>query len=99
VRRDWLPHRSGTVVTLGNISMAMGGLALCTGGISALVSVPLGITAWALAQHDLAQMQRDLMDPRGRKETEAGRTGGILGAVLGLVFGAFYAIIYLKAWF
>jgi hypothetical protein len=98
VRRDWLPHRGRTIVVLGNISMALGGLALCTGGVAALGSVPLGVTAWIMAQQDLHQIREGVMDPQGRSDTQAGRVGGILGVALGLIFGIFYIVIYLGAW-
>jgi hypothetical protein len=84
---------------MGNISMALGGLALCTGGLAALGSIPLGITAWVFAQQDLNQMREGVMDPMGRSDTETGRTGGILGVVLGLIFGVFYVVVYLGAWY
>jgi hypothetical protein len=96
-RLDFVPHRGKLLVTLGNVSMALGGLSLCTLGIGALASVPLGITAWVLAGHDLKEMRAGLMDPRGKAATETGRTGGILGVVLGLIFGIFYAVVYLTS--
>jgi hypothetical protein len=95
LRRDWVPHRGRVVLTLGNISMALGGLALCTAGLAALASIPLGITAWTFAQQDLSQMREGVMDPQGRSDTEAGRTGGILGVVLGVIFAFFYVVVYL----
>jgi hypothetical protein len=79
--------------------MALGGLALCTAGLAALGSIPLGAAAWILAQQDLNQMREGVMDPAGRADTEAGRTGGILGIVLGLIFGFFYVLVYLGAWY
>ncbi len=96
-RLDCVPHRGNLIVTLGNVSLALGGLSLCTLGFGALLSVPLGITAWVLAQHDLEQMRAGHMDPLGKSATETGRTGGILGIVLGLIFGAFFAVFYLAS--
>jgi hypothetical protein len=99
LRRDWLPHRGRTILLMGNVSMALGGLALCTGGLAALGSIPLGITAWEFAQQDLDQMRQGFMDPQGRSDTESGRTGGILGLILGLIFGVFYAVVFLRSWY
>jgi hypothetical protein len=99
LRRDWLPHRGRAILMMGNASMALGGLALCTAGLAALASIPLGLTAWILAQQDLNQMREGVMDPQGRADTESGRTGGILGTVLGLIFAGFYAVVYLRAWY
>ncbi len=93
-RLDCVPHR-GKLILMGNVSMALGGLSLCTLCAGALVSVPLGVVAWVLASHDLAEMRAGHVDPQGKTATETGRTGGIMGAVLGLVFGAFFAVIYL----
>jgi hypothetical protein len=94
VRRDTVPHRGAVVATLGNISMIAGGLSLCTFGLGAVISVPLGVVAWVMATYDLEQMRAGVMDPRGRAQTETGRTGGILGVVLGLLFAGFFAVMY-----
>src|SRR5919204_72989 len=83
VRRDTEPHRGALIAFLGNVSMIAGGLSLCTGGLGAVFSVPLGVVAWVMANHDLEQMRAGLMDPRGQAQTETGRTGGVLGVVLG----------------
>jgi hypothetical protein len=97
-RLDAVPHRGKLLVTLGNISLALGGLSLCTLGAGALLSIPLGVTAWVMASHDLGEMRAGRMDPRGKSAAETARTGGILGVVLGLIFGAFYAVIYLASY-
>lgn len=97
-RLDCLPHRGKLIVTLGNVSMALGGLSLCSLGTLALVSVPLGILAWVLANHDLGEMRGGRMDPQGKTATLNGRTGGVLGVVLGLLFGTFFAVVYLASY-
>jgi hypothetical protein len=94
-RLDCLPHRGRFLLTLGNLSLAIGGLSVCTLGFGALVSVPLGIATWVLANNDLAEMRAGRIDPQGRSATENGRTGAVMGIVLGLLFGIFYAIVYL----
>lgn len=95
VRRDYEPHRGALIVSLGNVSMIVGGLSLCLFGFGAFVSVPLGILAWLMANRDLKLMREGRMDPRGKAQTETGRTGAIAGIVLGSIFAAFYALLLL----
>lgn len=94
-RRDYEPHRGRLILTLGNIGMFIGGLSLCTFGLGALVSVPIGILAWLMASHDLERMREGRMDPRGKAQTETGRTGAAAGVILGAIFAAFYALVFL----
>jgi hypothetical protein len=96
VRCDFVPHRGRFLQLLGNFSLAVGALTLCTFGIGTLISVPLGTTVWVLAQHDLDEMRGGRMDPDGIPSTQTARTGGILGVVLGMLFGTFFAVIYLS---
>jgi hypothetical protein len=98
VRRDCEPHRGRLIAGLGNFSLIVGGLSLCLFGVGALVSVPVGVAAWVMANHDLAQMRAGAMDPRGKAQTENGRTGAIVGVVLSLLFASFYAMLYLGRW-
>lgn len=95
LRRDYESHRGALILTLGNISVIAGGLSLCTFGLGAVVSVPLGILAWLLANCDLERMSDGRMDPSGRAQTQTGRTGAVTGMILGLIFAAFYALVYL----
>ena len=95
IRRDYEPHRGLLILSLGNVSMIVGGLSLCTFGVGAVVSVPLGILAWLMANRDLERMHEGRMDPRGKSQTETGRTGAIAGIILGGIFGAFYALLWL----
>ncbi len=93
--RDYEPHRGPLIQSLGNLSLIVGGLSLCMFGSGALISVPLGILAWAMASRDLERMRDGRMDPRGQAQTETGRTGGIVGIILGLIFASFFAFVYL----
>ncbi len=95
VRRDYEPHRGNLIVSLGNVSMILGGLSLCMLGFGATVSVPLGVLAWVMANRDLELMRQGRMDPRGKAQTETGRTGAIAGIILGMIFAAFYGFVYL----
>lgn len=95
VRRDYEPHRGTLILSLGNVSLIVGALSLCTFGLGAVVSLPVGILAWLMAHRDLERMREGLMDPRGQGQTETGRIGAVAGILFGLIFGAFYALVYL----
>jgi hypothetical protein len=95
VRRDLEPHRGSLIVSLGNVSMILGGLSLCMFGLGAVVSVPVGVLAWMMANRDLELMRQGRMDPRGKAQTETGRTGAIAGIILGMIFAAFYGFVFL----
>jgi hypothetical protein len=95
LRRDYEPHRARLILNLGNLSLIVGGLSLCTFGLGALVSVPVGVLAWLMANRDLELMREGRMDPRGLSLTRTGRTGAITGIILGGLFAAFYALVIL----
>jgi hypothetical protein len=95
-RRDYEPHRGRLIANLGNASLILGGLSLCVCGTGAALSVPLGIAAWVMANHDLERMRLGLMDPQGRAQTEGGRAGGVAGTILGLLFAAFFAVLFVR---
>jgi hypothetical protein len=95
LRRDYEPHRGPLIQSLGNVSLLVGGLSLCMFGVGAVISVPLGILAWVMANRDLERMRDGRMDPRGKAQTETGRTGGIAGIILGVIFASFFALVYL----
>jgi hypothetical protein len=94
-RRDVEAHRGGLIATMGNISLAAGLASLCLMGLGALLSVPLGLTTWVMANRDLALIQAGLMDPAGKAQTANGRSAAIAGVVLGLLFALLFAAIYL----
>jgi hypothetical protein len=96
--RDADSHRGPLLRTLGNICLAAGGLSICLFGLGILVSLPLGIVTWVLANNDLGRMRSGAMDPSGREATESGRTGAILGIVLGIIFAAGYAFWWVLRW-
>ncbi len=97
-RRDCESHRGPLISTMGNVSLVVGGLSVCLFGLGALLSVPLGIVTWVLANQDLARMRQGIMDPAGRESTETGRTGAILGVVLGSLFAACYSLWWFGRW-
>jgi hypothetical protein len=95
-RRDALPHRGKLLVNLGNLCLALGLLAFCTAGITALGSVPLGLTVWVLAANDLTAMRAGEVDAQGWSDTQAARTAAISGVVLGLVFLMGWGLLWLR---
>jgi hypothetical protein len=82
-RRDLLPHRGSTVLTLGILS-----LVLC-GPI-------LGPIAWIMGNQDMAEIRAGRMDPEGEGTTNAGRICGIIGTILGIV-GIVFACLWFFA--
>jgi hypothetical protein len=78
LRRDLLPHRGGLILTLGVIGLGAG--LLC-----GPLGVPFAIAAWVMGQADLPKMDAHILDPRGRRQTNAGRVCGIVGTFLGIV--------------
>lgn len=65
------PHRGGTVLALGIVSL-----------IVALFLVPLGIVAWILGSKDLKAMDRGDVDPAGRSLTQIGQVFGITASLM-----------------
>ncbi len=85
-RRDSEPHRANLILTLGVISVTLGGLGfslICCGGF--LFSIPglaLGLPAAFMGAADLRKMSTEAMDPAGRSSTQSGMVCGIIGASL-----------------
>jgi predicted Zn finger-like uncharacterized protein len=71
-RRDYVPHRGGSILTLGILSL------LCLGFI-------FGPIAWSMGSTDLQEIRAGRMDPEGEGTTNAGRICGIIGTILGVV--------------
>jgi hypothetical protein len=95
VRRDWEPHRSLFLRWLAAAS-ALCGLSACCPVVSALVGLPLGLTAWVLAGRDLRQMRGGLMDPRGGEGTALAREVSLTGIVASLCSLVFWAWLILR---
>jgi DNA-directed RNA polymerase subunit RPC12/RpoP len=94
IRRDGEPHRGRLLFTLGAVSAITGALSACTLGYLAVVSVPLGVTVWALASRDLRRMADGSVDPQGHARTRHARTA----AWSGIAFGVLFAGVYLLYW-
>jgi predicted Zn finger-like uncharacterized protein len=85
-RRDLVPHRGGTIQTLGILSLVLPFLPF---GI--LASWILGIIAWVMGNSDLAEMRAGRMDREGESQTNNGRICGIISVILhGLVLLAIF---------
>jgi hypothetical protein len=77
-RRDTEPHRGGTVLAMGIISLA---------GILVIWGVPIifGIIGWVMGSTDLRKMRNNQMDPEGEGMTRAGWVCSIIGTLLNLL--------------
>jgi hypothetical protein len=73
-QRRKLPHRGGSILTLGILSLTLFWIPL--------LGLGFGIGAITMAHTDLAEMRRGRMDRRGRDSTVAGRVCAIIGTVL-----------------
>lgn len=84
-RLDSEPHRGRMILTLGVVSLVLCGLSCCCfpGG---LAGVGLGVTTWKMGNRDLAKMQANQMDRRGRSATQTGRTCGLVAIWVGLLW-------------
>lgn len=80
-RRDLTPHRGGTVLTLGILSL------FCFGPI-------LGPTAWIMGQSDMKEIREGRMDPDGEGMTNAGRIIGIISSVLWGLYVLFLCLVF-----
>jgi hypothetical protein len=97
VRRDCEPHRGEVLHWLTGACVLWGLLSFvpCLLGLPGLIGVPLGLTTWQLARHDLAQMRAGLMDPQGERMTEDARHFGCLCMIVNLSFSLFYLALLL----
>jgi len=75
-RRDAVPDRGATVLSLGIISLA------CLMITCFPIGLILGLIAWLMGRADLGKINRGAMDETGRGMTQAGWICGILGTLL-----------------
>jgi len=71
-RRDLLPHRGSTVLTLGILSLVLCGPVL-------------GPIAWIMGNQDMIEIRAGRMDPEGESPTNAGRICGMIATILGII--------------
>ena len=84
LRRDFMPHRGATVLTLGIISL------VCLGIIT-------GPIAWVMGSNDLKEIRAGRMDPEGEGTTRAGMICGMIATILNILGCVFYALIFAAA--
>jgi hypothetical protein len=80
-RRDLLPHRGSTVLTLGILSLVVCGPIL-------------GPIAWIMGNQDMTEIRAGRMDPEGEGTTNAGRICGMIGTILSIVIILAYCLIF-----
>jgi hypothetical protein len=86
-RRDALPHRGSTVLTLGIVALAS--MALC----GPFLMLPLGIPAWAMGAHDLRLIREGIMDRNGESNTKAGMICGMIAVILAVLVCLVYVAV------
>ena len=99
------PHRGGTILALGIVSLVMNvlstlvGVAFAPCCFSGLIPIALAIPAWVMANTDLAQMNAGQMDPSGRSATSAGKTCSIISIAISttVVIGGLLIVLGLVA--
>lgn len=89
-RRDLESHRGSIILTMGVVSLILSlpslcGFAFYVFGIPGIISLPLGLAAWALGRADVDKMNRKLMDSEGLRATDTGKSCGLVGAILAAV--------------
>ncbi len=78
------------------MSKVSGAVAACTCGFTALLSIPLGVVVWILAERDLRRMKEGLVDSSGDVLTRQARFHAMAGVAFGSCRAAFYICLY---WF
>lgn len=86
-----LPHRGGTVLTLGILGLLGAAVFSFCWPILA-INLFLTLAAWLMGQSDLRAIQAGAMDPEGRGLTRAGYLLGVIGT-----FGTL-AVFVIVAW-
>lgn len=107
LRRDYEPHRAGLIYLVGAASIFFGvlaALALCSApfAVAGLVGLGTGGAALLMARDDLGLMDRNIMDPVGRRQTTAGQTNAIVGIIvslIGILAGGLQALAYFARMF
>lgn len=87
------PHRGGTILTLGIISLVINvfsgilGLVLPLCCMGTIIPLATGIPAWVMANRDIRLMTAGQMDPAGISSTSAGKVCAIISVVISVIGG------------
>jgi hypothetical protein len=88
-RLDCEPHRGELLKAIASVSVAVSFISICPLTYIALIlALPLSLSIWLLARHDLALMRKGKIDPHGEGLTDGARR---------LSFGAFVAAVIVSA--
>jgi hypothetical protein len=87
-RRDYEPDRGTMISTMATVSILFSLPGLCGAAyapftIASGVATILGITCLVMSYADLAQMDKNIMDPQGRDSTRSGQAQAWIGTVIG----------------
>jgi hypothetical protein len=90
LRRDCEPHRGPLILVLGRASLCLAipgllGVAFYPLSLASILGAGIGLTVWIMSKDDLEQMESKIMDPEGRRNTEAGQKCAKAAMVLGAV--------------
>jgi len=69
------PHRGGTVLGMGILSI-----------VSSCLGLVFGLSAYLMGTSDLAEMDEGRMVRSGKASTKVGRALGVIGIILGLLW-------------
>lgn len=98
-RLDCEPHRGEFLKVIASVSVAVSFLSICPlTYIAVILALPLSLSIWFLARHDLALMRKGQIDPNGEGLTDAARRisfGAFVAAVIVAAFWGFILLIFL----
>lgn len=82
------PHRGPLI-----LGLSIGSLVMCMCGLFGIIGLAGSISAWVMANQDLAAMDEGRMDPSGRGLTQAGRIIARIQIIL-LILGTLFYIVF-----
>jgi hypothetical protein len=97
----YVPHRGGTILAFGIVSLVSFVLAPVV-GVTIILPLIFGPMAWFMGNADIAEIRAGRMDPDGEGMVQTGRIMGIISTVLGILgligaFGCCLVIILVPA--
>lgn len=95
-RLDCEPHRGELLKVMASVSVAVSFLSICPlTYIAVLLALPLSLSIWLLARHDLELMRKGKIDPNGEGLTDGARRLGFGAFVAAVIVSAFWGSILL----